>query len=473
MTGTLKRTLIPIAVGAAIALAPVPEGLDPRAWYYFALFATVIVAVMTEPIPPAAVGLCGVVAATVSGLVRDSPAEATAWALSGFSNSTVWLIFAAFMFTLGYAETGLGKRIALHLIRRMGSSTLGLGYAIAAADLVLAPFTASTTARSGGTIYPAIRNIPELYGSFPNDPSARKIGAYLLYTAAATTTITSSMFITALAPNALVVSMAAASQRVTITWMQWFLGFVPVGVLLLLVVPALLYKVYPPEIKHAPEAPLWAARELDAMGPLSRRELTLLMLVSIALALWIAGAAWIDPAMAAILTVALMIILRVVTWTQVAGNTAAWTVFVWFATLLTLASGLSETKFVEWLAGTFAPRVSALSLTLAIVSLIGAFFFLHYLFASITAHGATLFPVFLGIAAGIPGMSSTTWALLLGYSLGLMGVLTPYAGAHMAVYYGSGYIKGRDFWILGLMFGVLFFVVYLAIDVPWLRLLDM
>src|SRR5258706_8347440 len=111
---TLKRALIPIAVGTA--LAPVPPGLAPGAWYYFALFATVIVSVIAEPIPPAAVGLCGVVVPSISGLVRQSPAQATAWALSGFSNSTVWLIFAAFMFTLGYAETGLGRRIALHLI---------------------------------------------------------------------------------------------------------------------------------------------------------------------------------------------------------------------------------------------------------------------------------------------------------------------------------------------------------------------
>ncbi len=450
-----------------------PPGLAPGAWYYFALFAAVIAGVITEPIPPAAVGLCGVVAASVSGLVRDTPAQATAWALSGFSNSTVWLIFAAFMFTLGYTETGLGRRIALHLIKRMGGSTLGLGYSIAAADLVLAPFTASTTARSGGTIYPAIRNIPELYGSFPNDPSARKIGAYLLYTAASTTAVTSSMFITALAPNALAVSMAATSQRITITWTQWFVGFAPVGFLLLLLLPVLLYRVYPPEIKRAPEAPLWAARELDAMGPLSRRELTLLLLVSVALGLWIAGGAWIDPAMAAILTVALMIIFGVVSWTQVAGNTAAWNVFVWFGTLVTMASGLAETKFVAWLADGIAPHVSGLSPSVAIVALVGVFFLLHYLFASITAHTATLFPVFLGVAVSIPGVSDETWALLLAYSLGLIGVMTPYAGAHMAVYYGSGYIRGRDFWVLGLLLSLIFFAVFMAVGVPWLRFLNM
>ena len=70
---------------------------------------------------------------------------ALSWALSGFSNSTVWLIFGAFMFALGYEKTGLGRRIALLLVRAMGRRTLTLGYAVTIADTLLAPFTESST----------------------------------------------------------------------------------------------------------------------------------------------------------------------------------------------------------------------------------------------------------------------------------------------------------------------------------------
>ena len=124
-----------------MALTPVPAGLSIDAWRYFALFATVIVALITEPIPPAIIGMAGVIAAAMLGLVRDTPAQSAQWALSGFGNATVWLIFAGYMFTLGYTQTGLGKRIALHLVRLLGDRTLGLGYAVALADLALAPFT--------------------------------------------------------------------------------------------------------------------------------------------------------------------------------------------------------------------------------------------------------------------------------------------------------------------------------------------
>ena len=118
----------------------------------------------------------GVIAAAMLGLVRDTPAQSAQWALSGFGNATVWLIFAGYMFTLGYTQTGLGKRIALHLVRLLGHRTLGLGYAVALADLALAPFTASATARSAGTVFPVVRQIPELYNSRPEDGTARRLG---------------------------------------------------------------------------------------------------------------------------------------------------------------------------------------------------------------------------------------------------------------------------------------------------------
>jgi L-tartrate/succinate antiporter len=459
---------LPLAIGAIIALTPVPDGLAANAWRYFALFVTVIAGIITEPIPPAVLGLAGVIVAALLGLVRDTPAQSASWALSGFANTTVWLIFAGYMFALGYAETGLGRRIALLLVRALGRRTLGLGYAVTCADLVLAPFTASATARSGGTIYPVIRNIPDLYGSRPEDGTARRIGAYLLYTALASSTITSSMFITAMAPNTLAVDLVRQTVGVSISWVGWFVGFAPIGLTLLLVMPLVVYAIYPPEIRVVPEAAQWAATELRTMGPMTRRERVLLALVLVALVLWIGGTSYLDPALAAVLVVLLMVVCCVVTWNQVIGNAQAWNVLVWFGSLVTLAAGLAETKFVDWLARGLAPLVEGFPLWLAVTALVGTFFFLHYFFASITAHTAALLPVFLTVAVTIPGLSPMAWALLLVYAFGLMSILTPYAAGQNPIYYGSGYISRRSFWTLGFTLGIVFLVVYLVMVLPWL-----
>ena len=467
----LYRTIVPLAIGAVILMTPAPAGLSPHAWQYFALFTTVIVALITEPIAPAIIGMSGVIAGAMLGLVRETPAQSAQWALSGFGNATVWLIFAGYMFTLGYTQTGLGKRIALHLVRLLGHRTLGLGYAVALADLALAPFTASATARSAGTIFPVVRQIPELYNSRPHDGTARRLGAYLLYSALATSFITSSMFVTALAPNTLALSVMRQTAGVTVSWIDWFVGFAPVGVVLILVVPWLIYTIYPPEIRSAPEAPRWAEEQLRAMGPMTQKEKTLLALVSVALALWIGAAEHVEPAISAMLVVLLMVGFKVVSWNDVIGHAQAWNVLVWFATMVTLASGLAEVKFLEWLAKTMAPTIEHFELSVAIVALVGVYFFLHYFFASITAHATSMLPVFIGIAVTIPGLSAKAWALLLAYPLGLMGVLTTYTAGHNPIYYGSGYISRQAFWGLGIVLGLFYLVVYLVIAVPWLRYL--
>ena len=465
------RVAVPLLAGAALAAIPVPDGLAPNAWYYFALFVTVILSIITEPIPAAAVGLAGVTAAAILGLVRETPAASAQWALSGFGNTIVWLIFAAFMFTVGYAQTGLGRRVALHLVRALGHRTLGLGYAVALADLAFAPFTPSATARSAGTIYPVISHIPQLYGSLPGDGTARLLGAYLLYTALAVSFVTSSMFITALAPNALAISIIQQTLQVEISWVDWFVGFAPVGFTLLALTPLVLYKVYPPEIRTASAVPRWAADQLQQMGAMTRQEATLFALIAAALALWIGASAYIDPALTAVLIVLLMVVARVVSWDDVIGQKQAWNVLIWFGTLVTLAGGLAETGFVAWLARAVAPSLTGLGLYAAIAAIVGVFFFLHYFFASITAHTATLLPVFLAVAVTVSGISPARWAHILGYSLGLMGVLTFYASGQSVIYYASGYITRRAFWTLGLLMGTLYVVVYLAIIVPWLAFL--
>ena len=148
------RLVVPLVLWLLLASIPCPVGLTPAGWRYHALFVGVVVALILEPLPAPAVGLVGVTMATSLGYVSPNPAESIKWGLSGFSDPSVWLIFGALVFSTGYEKTGLGRRIALSLVGFMGKSTLGLGYAVMLADLLLAPFTPSNTGRSAGVIYP-------------------------------------------------------------------------------------------------------------------------------------------------------------------------------------------------------------------------------------------------------------------------------------------------------------------------------
>jgi L-tartrate/succinate antiporter len=105
------------------------------------------------------------------------------------------------------------------------------------------------------------------------------------------------------------------------------------------------------------------------------------------------------------------------------------------------------------------------------VSLVVLFFFVHYMFASLTAHTTAVFPIILAAGAVVPGMPIRMFALLLGFSLGIMGVITPYATGPAPVYYASGFLARGDFWRLGLIFGLIFLGALLLIGVPWLTML--
>ena len=479
----LWRALAPIAMTAVLASCPAPEGLAQHAWYFFAIFAGVIVGLMLEPLPGGAIGIIGVTAvAALAPWVLYGPQElakpgfkamnaALSWALAGFSNATVWLIFGAFMFAMAYEKTGLGRRIALELVKLMGRRTLTLGYAIVIADTLLSPFTPSNTARSGGTIYPVIRNLPALYDSKPNDSSARRIGSYLMWVAIAGTCVTSSMFVTALAPNLLAVEMIKKTAKLDISWTQWCVSFLPVGIVLLILVPILTYWIYPPEVKESSEVPKWAAKELGQMGRLSVREILLAALVMLALGLWVFGGDVINATTVALAIISLMLLTNVFSWEDMITNKSAWNTLAWFATLVALADGLSKVGFVKWFADVIAAHMGGFSPTLAMIVLVLVFFFTHYLFASVTAHTTAMLPVMLAVGSTIPGINMLQFALSLAFTLGLMGILTPYATGPSPVYYGSGYLPTADFWRLGAIFGVLFIAVFLLLGLPWMAMM--
>jgi L-tartrate/succinate antiporter len=199
------------------------------------------------------------------------------------------------------------------------------------------------------------------------------------------------------------------------------------------------------------------------MGGLSRREIILAVLVLLALAMWIFGGDFVNATTAALIVVSLMVLTRIVSWDDILSNKQAWSTLVWFATLIALADGLNRTGFVHWFAQSVSAHMGGFSPTIAMVVLVCVYFFSHYLFASITAHTTAMLPVMLAVGGAIPGMPMLALSQMLVLSGGIMSVLTPYAGGPNPVYYGSGYLPTKDFWLLGAIFGAIFFGLWLAI----------
>jgi L-tartrate/succinate antiporter len=477
------EAIAPVAVTLVLALLPTPPGLSHFAWLYFSVFAGVIVGLVLEPLPGAAIAIIGLtVVAVLARFVLFSPQQLSApdfrpasaaltWALSGYSNPTVWLIFGAFILALGYERTGLGERIALVLVKRMGKNTLLLGYGVTLADTILAPFIPSPTARSGGIIYPIVSDLAPIYGSKPNDVSARRVGSYLMWVAIATTCVTSSLFLTAASFNLLAVGLVEKLTKTDLGWTDWFRTAAPAILPLLILIPLLTYWLYPPEVKHSAEVSKWAASRLEKLGRLTAHEFILAAIVVLALILWVVGGAFISATTVALVAISLMLITRVVTWADVVADKRAWTTLAWLGALIALCDGLNRVGFIQWFADGIASHMKGFSPLLAMVILLVVFFVAHYLFASVDAYTTALLPVILVTGISIPGIPVKEFALLLCLELGIMGIITPFADAASPIYANSGFLPSRDYWRLGTIFGAIFLILFLAIGVPWASLL--
>lgn len=457
------KVAIILAVTLAIYFIPPPAGVEPRGMHMAAIFVGTILGLIFQPLPTPAVAIIGLAAAMITGTM-----DVIKEALAGFSNNAIWIIVAAFFIADGFLITGLGKRIALIFVALLGKSSLGLSYGMAITDLILAPATPSNTARAGGVIYPIIRSLSEVNGSTTESKeSRRKLGSYLLMTEAQVNTITAAMFITAMAGNPLAVKFAQ-EKGVDLSWGTWALAALAPGLVALIIMPWVLSKIYPPTLKHTPEAPAQARAELKEIGPMKPNEWIMLGTFIILLALWIGGETLkVNATAAAFLGIAILLVTKVLTWKDMAANSSAWSTLIFFAVLVGMADHLKTLKVVDWIGKSVAQGVGGMSWPIAFAILILVYFYIHYFFASNTAQIVALYAVFLGaaIAAGTPPVFA---ALFLGFSGNLIGGLTHYASGPAGVYYGSGYFSVGEWFKIGFLASVVNIIIWATVGTIWL-----
>lgn len=194
-------------------------------------------------------------------------------AFSAFGDPIPWLIALAFFFARGFIKTGLGNRIAYQFVSLFGSSSLGLGYSLVFSEALLAPAIPSVSARAGGIFLPLVKSLCVACGSNVGDGTEHKLGSWLMLTCFQTSVISSSMFLTAMAANPLAANLTASTINMQIGWMDWAKAAIVPGLVSLIVVPFLLYVIYPPTVKSSPDAPKLARENLAKMGPMSKNEI--------------------------------------------------------------------------------------------------------------------------------------------------------------------------------------------------------
>ncbi|MDQ0200645.1 anion permease [Neobacillus ginsengisoli] len=463
----LVPLLITLAVGIGIWMIGPPAGLKPQAWHLFAIFVATIIGLISKPLPMGSVAILSLTSTVITQTLTIEQS------LSGFQNSTIWLIVIAFFISRGFIKTGLGSRVAYVFVKKFGKKTLGLSYSLIASDLILSPAMPSNTARAGGILLPIIRSLSESYGSRVGDGTERKIGAFLTKVSFQGDMITSAMFLTAMAANPLAVQITKDLTGKSISWMGWATAAIVPGLISLILIPYIIYKLYPPEIKETPAATEMAAQKLKEMGPLKKEEWYMIGVFLLILSLWIFGTSLnINATTTAFIGLGMLLLTQVLSWSDIKKEEGAWDTLIWFSVLVMMATFLNQLGMIPWFSSTMKGAVSGMPWVWALVILSIVYFYSHYFFASNTAHVSAMFAAFLTvvIAAGAPPLVA---ALILAFFSNLFGCMTHYGCGPAPVFFGSGYVTQNKWWSLGFLISIIHIVVWIGIGGLWWKLLGL
>ena len=235
---------------------------------------------------------------------------------------------------------------------------------------MLAPATPSNTARAGGIIYPIVRGLTSTFGSEPG-ATARKIGSYLMMMEYQAVIVTSATFMTAQAAKPAARRAGQKDRQHHHLLGTWALAGIVPGLLCLIIVPLLLYKIYPPEIKDTPQAAELARAELQKMGPMKRSEKILLAVFFLILALWVTSELeQLDATVVALIGVGIMILTGVINWEDVLAEKGAWDCpdLVW-RPRHDGHGGLNQLGLMKWIADSVAGSVAGMAWLPALIVL--------------------------------------------------------------------------------------------------------
>ena len=463
MKDKLWRVAVMAAIVAIAWFGGTPEGLKPQVWQLFGIYLATIVGLVLKPFPVPITVLLGV--ATSSILLSN-----TKDVLAGYSNTALWLIFAAFALSVAFGKTGLGHRIAYHLVRLFGSTTLRLGYVTAFLDLILSPATPSNTARAAGIVYPINLSIAEAVGSYPGE-TAKKAGAYLLQNGYFATKVTSFLFATAMAPNYLALDFITKLTGVSLNWAQWAAAMFVPGFIMLMLMPLIGYMYERPSVKDIDNKKI-AADGLAELGPMKASEKGLIVIALLAITGWVLPTFGIkiDATAVAIVAMIATFVCGIISWDDLLKTKAAWNTLIWFGGILGLSSALTKGKFFEWLAKYLEAHMNfGLDpfMMLILISIISVA--VRYFFASGTAYISAMLPVFLivGINAGI---DPTLLAFIMIGTNAYGGSVTHYGAAPGPIIFSAGYNNVKDWWTVGLISAVVCLVLNYVIGIPWWKI---
>ncbi len=282
-------------------------------------------------------------------------------------------------------------------------------------------------------------------------------------------TLSSTLWLTAMAANPAGAKMAL-SYGVEISYASWALAASLPVVVLYFLIPWIIFKIYPPEVKQTPDAPAIAKEALVKMGAVSKNEWIMGSVFIGMLFLWIMSSSWgIDKTAVAFLGLSVLMVFNIFTTEDMNHEGNALATLIWFSILFTMSVYLDKFGFMSWVGLHIADLVYGFHWMFVYIALTVGYVLIHYFFVSQTAQMLALFSVFLGVAiqSGVP---AEMMAFMLLFATNFSAIITPQGSSANVIFAGSGYLEAGEIYKIGGVVTLINTLVFLTIGTAWMLL---
>lgn len=455
--------VITMIVGFLLIAAPTPEGLTHQGQIVLVMSLMATMLFISEAIPLPTVPLLIIVGEVV--LLKVDPTEVA----RSLMTDSVLFIMGSLMLAVAIVKQRLDKRIAWWIVRLTGTNVYWISFGITAVCGSLAAFIGEHTVAA--MMLPVGVTLITLSS---NDPKkVHNLAAVILFSISYGCSIAGVATPSGGARNAIIISYwkeffynpsDPATYRYLMDYVHWAAYAFPMFVLRLPIVAALLIYTFKPEITDMTRAVSRLRTQVSMQGPMRASDWLTILIFGLTILGWVTYSNTLGLGTVAIAGVAAFLIMGLVRWEDI-NSGVNWGVVLLYAAAISLGVEMKSTGAAEWVAASVfqAMQQAGAGSSLGFNAVISVLTIAVSNTMTAGAAVAVLAPIVLktAVAAGEDPISAgfiTAISSAFGY-------LTPAAQPAFTIIYASGYLKGSDFFKIGIRMMALSLVVLLAISV--------
>lgn len=459
----LSRQGLAFALAAAAFFAVYMLLPAEVAWEAKSAIAVMLCGLVLWALEPIPLGMTSILTLVLLLLLNAAPINV---ALSGFASPAVFLIVAGMMIAKAVNETPLMDRLTYSILAKWGRSPQGIFIGMFLLMQVQAFFIPATAVRTQ-LVIPVVLSIIAAVGA----NKGSNFSKLMLIGTAFAGNISGTTILTAAIGNILTIEILQVYLGKSLSYFEWFLYALPIWLLLMLIIPMIVWKSYPPEDFSFSVLQEEMKEKKKAVGPLRPKERKCIAILALTVFLWMTQSLHgFHPTLPALMAVVLFAMpkIGITSWKNVVKINFDMVLLI--GATLSLGMVLIESGAIDLMASMLSSNIVMEIfghpwLALLLVLIVSHIY--HLGVTNVSTAVVTLLPVLIGLAnqAGIDPVVIVFASAITT----LFGFILVVETMPNVIVHGTGLVAQRDFYIPGFWATVASIVIVAAVAFTWWR----